>query len=117
VGIVDLEFEDVDGVPVARASGEIDMSVVAGVEERLQEAVPDGAPGLVFDLSGIDYIDSSGLRLLIVTASGLEERQKRCRLVVVEGSAVDSLLLQTGVQNMIAVDRAVPAAVAALQDA
>lgn len=115
--IVDLELEAVDGIPVAHASGEIDMSVVGGLEDRLQRAVPDGAPGLVFDLSGIDYIDSSGLRLLIELSSGLEERQKRLRLVVAEGSPVDALLAQTGVVNMIAVERDVTAAVAALQNA
>ena len=115
--IVDLDLKAVDGVPVAHASGEIDMSVTPEIEERLKGAVPDGARGLVFDLSEIDYIDSSGLRLLIQLSSDLDERDKRLLLVVVEGSPVDSLLAQTGVENMIAVQREVAAAVAALDGA
>lgn len=51
-----------DGLSRLVLRGELDMSVVPAVEERLDGAI-DG--GLVLDLSGLKFIDSSGLRLIL----------------------------------------------------
>jgi anti-sigma B factor antagonist len=46
-------------------SGELDMNQVPVVREQLAAAVADQAPQVVLDLSGLTYIDSSGLALFI----------------------------------------------------
>jgi anti-sigma B factor antagonist len=112
--IVDLEMEERSGVPVARLSGEIDLSVTSSLYDDLRDTPPMGAPGLVLDMSEVDYVDSAGLRLLLDIASRLEGRGQGLRLVVTNASAVARLLLTTGLDGILAVDHSVPDAAAAL---
>jgi anti-anti-sigma factor len=52
-----------DGVRVLRAAGELDVATVP----RLLPEVPDlveGAAGVVLDLTGVTFLDSSGVRLV-----------------------------------------------------
>ncbi len=67
----------------AALSGEIDLSTVAELEERLRGSLDGGPPLLVLDLREVTFLDSSGLRLLL----RLDERQRGIdgRLVLVQG--------------------------------
>lgn len=112
--IADLDLTERDGIPVARISGEIDLSVTAELETRLRGAVSADGPGLVLDLTELEYIDSAGLRVLVVLSSVLSDRAQELRLAVAEHSLVDSLLVQTGVNDLIMADRTADEAVAAL---
>jgi anti-anti-sigma factor len=53
-------------------SGELDLSNVMAVREVVDDARGQGRPGLVFDLSELQFMDSSGLGLLIDVAQGSE---------------------------------------------
>jgi anti-anti-sigma factor len=68
-----------DAVP----SGEIDLSTVADLESRLEQALEGGSDLLVVDLREVTFLDSSGLRLLL----RLDEHQRENgrRLVLVQG--------------------------------
>lgn len=48
-------------------SGDIDMATVAQLEAVRQEALASDPPGILIDLSGVHFIDSSGLKFLIDT--------------------------------------------------
>lgn len=61
-----LTITEDDGV--FHVSGEIDASTVDQLKQRLDEADGD----VVVDLSGVEFIDSSGLRVLIGTQQALE---------------------------------------------
>ena len=54
-----------DGAATVRPSGELDMSTVPVLEQRLTEADAAGARRIVVDLRGLDFMDSTGLTLLI----------------------------------------------------
>jgi anti-anti-sigma factor len=47
--------------------GRLDMSTCPAVQERLLRLVDTGNHALAFDLSGLDYISSAGLRVLLST--------------------------------------------------
>jgi anti-sigma B factor antagonist len=47
-------------------SGELDLATVPRVEQAVAAALAQGARTLIVDLGGLGFIDSSGLRLLIV---------------------------------------------------
>jgi anti-sigma B factor antagonist len=47
-------------------SGELDLATVPRVEQAVDAALAQDARTLIIDLSGLGFIDSSGLRLLIV---------------------------------------------------
>ena len=55
------------GVVIAEVTGDIDMSTVPGLRERLF-ALADGGHPLIVDLNRISFIDSAGLGVLIATA-------------------------------------------------
>ncbi len=79
---VDLS-EPENGRLDAALSGEIDLSTVAELEERLEGPLNGGPPLLVLDLRHVTFLDSSGLRLLL----RLDERQRGAggRMVLVQG--------------------------------
>ena len=48
-----------------RPMGELDIATVGLVEERIEEALGAGTRRLVLDLSGLTFMASTGLRLLM----------------------------------------------------
>jgi anti-sigma B factor antagonist len=58
-----LELGETPGTVIL--SGEIDFSVTPKVREKLLEVIESGVPEIVLDLSGLSYVDSSGLALFI----------------------------------------------------
>ena len=112
--IVDLDVTDRSGVPVVTLSGEVDMSVTDGLAEHLDGVARDGSPGVVVDLTELEYLDSAGLALLLRLKKGLEERGQRLRLVVASDTLVANLFAITRANAIIPVDASVDEALAAL---
>lgn len=81
-----------DGVPVARVIGEVDASNARQVRDRLTDAVPNTAMGMVVDLTSTEYLDSSGVQVLFEVADALRRRQQELRLVVDPHSFVADLM-------------------------
>jgi anti-anti-sigma factor len=62
-----IEVRDEHGYAIVAAVGEIDMSTVTQLRERLFELAVSGRP-LVVDLEQVSFLDSSGLAALIGAA-------------------------------------------------
>jgi anti-sigma B factor antagonist len=73
-----LALGDDPGVVIL--TGEIDFSGTPKVRERLLEVLAGGAPEIRFDLSGLSYIDSSGLALLLEMRRILTESGRTLRI-------------------------------------
>ena len=86
---VDFSGED---VVVARITGEVDLSNASDVGDRIAEAIPNTALGLVVDLTATSYLDSSGVHLLFELAERLQRRQQQMRVAVPEGGAIRRVL-------------------------
>lgn len=56
-----------DGVSLYRLTGSLEIANVAEAKELTAPAFQSESPKILFDLSGIDYIDSAGLGFLIGT--------------------------------------------------
>ena len=80
--VADVRVSDDAGWPLARLTGAVDLSNVEELTARLEGAVSNRALGLVLDLSGVTYLDSTGLRLIYRLARRLGDRQQSLRLVV-----------------------------------
>jgi anti-anti-sigma factor len=106
-----LELEQVGNVMVAHVSGEVDLSNAGSVTERLVDAMPNSATGLVLDLSGTHYLDSSGVRMLFELAQRLRNRGQDLELVVPDESNVKRVLLLTEVERVVPMSSSVEAAV------
>lgn len=91
-----------DGPTVVTVSGEIDLTNADQLDRCLDDAA-EQARDLVVDLSGVTYLDSQGLRVLL----GLVERHQVAglRLTVVCGrrGVVRDLLLLTRLGDVVTV--------------
>jgi anti-sigma B factor antagonist len=91
---VEVETERREGGLRVALSGDLDVASAAQVEERLVALDEPGAPcDLVIDLSGLSFIDSTGLSLLINTDSRV--RRAGRHVTIVSGKGAPRRLLQT----------------------
>jgi anti-anti-sigma factor len=106
----ELDIQPFGDVVLASVRGEVDLSNAPSVRERLLGAVPNTAAALVLDLSGTDYLDSSGIGLIFELAERLGSRGQTLQLVVPEESAVRRVLLLTEVEQVAPISTSVDAA-------
>lgn len=62
---LNINLEQLDGAAVLKPHGDIDMASSPLLRSRLQEAESSSAKRLVVDLSGVSYMDSSGVATLV----------------------------------------------------
>lgn len=60
-----LVTRDVDGKTVIAVSGEIDVYTAPKLRDKITELVGTGVYDLVIDLSEVDFLDSTGLGVLV----------------------------------------------------
>lgn len=77
---MDVRIETAGDTTVAVLVGELDAHTCDAVGEQVVSAVADGARDVVVDLSGVSFLDSSGLRVLVRTRQEVLERGGRLRL-------------------------------------
>ena len=84
--------------------GSLDIATSPSVRASLIEAAGQGAHDLIVDLTGLEFLDSTGLGALIGAQRRAQEQQGRVRLVVTEGP-IARLLNITGLGRIFAVYR------------
>jgi anti-anti-sigma factor len=87
-----LRIEQHGQVPVGRLSGEVDISAVPVVRDRLLRVLDNHGEGLVIDLTDTTYIDSAVVNMLFELAERLGLHQLRLVVVVPEDGLVDRVL-------------------------
>ena len=80
----EVTIEEHAGGALVALAGELDISNAAGLEEHLLRAESEGPALLVIDLSRLEFMDSTGLRLLI--SADQRARAAGRRLVLVRGN-------------------------------
>jgi anti-sigma B factor antagonist len=81
-----------DGIHV-QLTGELDISSASGVESRLIEVEQRAPERLILDLRRVNFIDSTGLSM-IINADGRARRDGR-QLTIVSGEGVPRRILRT----------------------
>jgi anti-sigma B factor antagonist len=56
---------DSDGIPVISVAGQLDISNAAALEQALAGAAAAHPRALIFDLSGLEFMDSAGVSVLV----------------------------------------------------
>ncbi len=73
-----------DGTPIYRvvARGEVDIATAPQLKIAFDNAINDGALLVILDASQIEFLDSSGLRVIVNTSNRLSEEGGR---LLIEG--------------------------------
>jgi len=79
---VQVTTEDVGVRTVLRVAGEIDVSSADRLRERIALLLSEGRTDLVVDLTGVTFMDSTGLGLLVGTLKRVRGAGGRLVLVV-----------------------------------
>ncbi|WP_458295149.1 STAS domain-containing protein [Nocardioides terrisoli] len=60
-----LESREASGRTIVSVAGEIDVYTAPRLRERISELVADGHYHLIVDMAGVDFLDSTGLGVLV----------------------------------------------------
>jgi anti-sigma B factor antagonist len=104
-----------DDVHVVRVAGEVDMSHEEELRGELHAAVEADASGIVVDLTECEFIDSSGVRALLLSREEQESGPGEDRLAVAASSEqILRILSVMGLDKVIPIQPTVEEAAAAL---
>jgi anti-sigma B factor antagonist len=96
-----VEVHSADGATVIAVSGELDLASSPALQEELDRVAADSAL-LIIDLRELDFMDSTGLSVLVRAHQRAEEQGRR--LAMVKGpQQVQRLLSLTGVSDRLRV--------------
>jgi anti-sigma B factor antagonist len=70
----ELSTDDVGGHAVVALCGELDLADTPAVESHLITAMEAHGPSIIVDLAALEYIDSSGLGVLVRALKWAQER-------------------------------------------
>ena len=73
----ELEISDDDGTPVIRLAGELDMTSADDVRAAIDGVLRRAPARVVFETSGLQFMDSSGIALLLSVAQQVPEVELR----------------------------------------
>jgi anti-anti-sigma factor len=81
VTILEVDTEEREGLVRVSLRGELDLSTVEKVEDELRRIEERGDKLLVLDLSGLTFLDSTGLRLMVTADQRARKAGRRLALV------------------------------------
>ena len=87
---------------ILAASGELDLRTSPQLEERLNHVWASGAELVILDLRQIEFMDSTGLRVLLGAHQRAQETSRRFALVR-GADQVERVLTLTGVRDMLTI--------------
>jgi anti-anti-sigma factor len=105
-----------EAVVVAAIAGELDIANAGELEGEIAQAVGNDADGLVLDLAGLTFMDSSGVHVLFHLAERLRTSGRRMAVIAPPGSAPRRLLELSGPEPQSWIQDSEDAAIAAVRD-
>ena len=111
--ILEAELEHVDPITaVFRLSGRMTLGMrLREVEAKISDVADNGTERLILDLSGIEFLDSAGLGVLMILYGNMKVRGGQLRLVAPGAKVLDVLKL-THTDSILPIDPTLEAALA-----
>lgn len=97
-----VDVHEEGGATVLAVTGELDLRTSPELEERLTRAFDGGAELVILDLRQIEFMDSTGLRVLLSAHQRAHETGRRFALVR-GADQVERVLTLTGVRDLLTV--------------
>jgi len=77
---MDITVDEVGDIKIVRIAGNLDTQTSPVTEEQLTQLIQDGATKILLDFEKLNYISSSGLRVLLVAHKRLEGNSGQVRI-------------------------------------
>jgi anti-sigma B factor antagonist/stage II sporulation protein AA (anti-sigma F factor antagonist) len=90
-GVVEMQEEKKGDVLVLRMKGRLDAISSPSAEKKVFDHINDGEHKLIFDFSGIEYLSSAGMRMLLSTAKKLKTLSGKLVLCSITPNVLDVL--------------------------
>ncbi len=91
-----------EGALILRASGRLDSARAEGFEEQLEEAVGQNDQNVILDLEDVEFMNSAGLRIALLTAKELDRAGRRFAVCALS-EQVSAVFKISGFDKIIAV--------------
>jgi anti-sigma B factor antagonist len=101
-------------VPIVAVNGEVDVYSAPALKEKITDLLQDGANTLIVDLSGVAFLDSTGLGALVEARAATSEAGGSLPLVCSQ-ERILKLFTITGLDGVFTIHASVGDAVAALR--
>jgi anti-anti-sigma factor len=75
-----ISREATDDVLTLSLTGRLDELATTDVEQAFTKALNEDSKGIIIDLAGVEYISSSGLRILLMLSKAMKKQQRPLRL-------------------------------------
>ena len=91
---LDIEEREREGITILELKGRITAGTEASsLRDKVTALNAQGASRLVFDLEGVDYIDSTGLGVLVVSATTLRKNDGNIKLLHLNRRNIELLVM------------------------
>ena len=90
-----LEIEkQIDGtITTLLLSGDLDTATAGDLEAIVKQVLEGSQPGIIFDMGGINYVSSFGLRVIVYTSKAMRAHQDRFAMHSVQQDVMEILTL------------------------
>jgi len=111
--VLEAAFEHVDlTTAVFRLTGRMTLGTrLREIESQISDTAAKGIQKLILDLSGIEFLDSAGLGVLMILYGNMKLHRGQLRLVAPRAKVLDVLTL-THTDSILAIDPNLEAALA-----
>lgn len=99
-----------DGALIVAPKGRVDSTTSSALEQHLLDVFSAGNRRIVIDFSGVEYISSAGLRVMLALAKRMRDGKGRLALCGM-GDAVRQVFALAGFVPLFAIDESRDAAV------
>ncbi|MDZ7578574.1 MAG: STAS domain-containing protein [Candidatus Nanopelagicales bacterium] len=100
-----IETRDVGDQTIVAVTGELDVYTAPDFEACLEELVKAGKTKLVIDLTGVSFLDSTGLGVMVKALKWVREAGGRLR-VVADEDRIARVFRITGLDDVLALSPA-----------
>lgn len=108
---VQVNSEQLGAATVVHTAGELDLHTAATLQAELEAAVAGQAPLVVVDLGAVDFMDSTGLSVIVAAVAAVREYGGEVR-VVTAADKITKVFTLTGVDQQVGMFAAVQEALA-----
>lgn len=103
------------GITVFEISGRLNLgNFLLSIESGIKRLIDQGSRRLIIELSKVNYIDSSGIGMLVACAGHMEQAGGRMRIACAQGTVAIALGI-VHLERITALDETIEAAAAALE--